>query len=96
MNTLFFANLMGPQGLFILFVLLLLFGAQRLPELARGLGQAMREFSKAKDDLTDEIMREPVRSIEPPRTTEAQIGQAGPANNPEAKEGGEHPGATTV
>ena len=32
------ANLMGPQGLLILFVLLLLFGARKLPELAKGLG----------------------------------------------------------
>lgn len=53
------ANLMGPQSLFILFVLLLLFGARKLPELAKGLGQAIREFSKAKNDIHDEILREP-------------------------------------
>ncbi|MEQ1852973.1 MAG: twin-arginine translocase TatA/TatE family subunit [Chthoniobacteraceae bacterium] len=61
-----FANIMGPQGLFILFVLLLLFGAKKLPELARGLGQAIREFSKAKNEITDEIMRESTPRIEPP------------------------------
>jgi sec-independent protein translocase protein TatA len=60
-----FANIMGPQGLFILFVLLLLFGAKKLPELARGLGQAIREFSKAKSEITDEIMREAPPRIEP-------------------------------
>ena len=58
------ANLMGPQSIFILFVLLLLFGAKKLPELAKGLGQAIREFSKAKNDITDEIMRE---QVTPPR-----------------------------
>lgn len=66
------ANLMGPQSIFIMFVLLLLFGAKKLPELAKGLGQAIREFSKAKNDITDEIMREqvtPPRQIETPAQT---------------------------
>ncbi len=45
--------------MFIMFILLLMFGAKKLPELARGLGQAMKEFSKAKNDIHDEIMREP-------------------------------------
>ena len=61
------ANIMGPQGLFILFVLLLLFGAKKLPELARGLGQAIREFSKAKNEIADEILRESERRPEQPR-----------------------------
>jgi sec-independent protein translocase protein TatA len=78
MNTLFLANLMGPQGLLILFVLLLLFGAKKLPELARGLGQAIREFSKAKNDIQDEIMREPAPQPERPRQIEAQTVQAEP------------------
>jgi TatA/E family protein of Tat protein translocase len=56
---------MGPQSLFILFVLLLLFGAKKLPELAKGLGQAIREFSKAKNEIHDEIMRE--QPVAPPR-----------------------------
>ena len=81
MDTLFLANIMGPQGLLILFVLLLLFGARKLPELARGLGQAIREFSKAKNDIHDEIMREPVAAPEPPRQIEAQTVQAQPAAN---------------
>jgi sec-independent protein translocase protein TatA len=82
MNTLFLANLMGPQGLLILFVLLLLFGAKKLPELARGLGQAIREFSKAKNDIHDEIMREPAPPPEPPRqieTVQVQPAQPQPA-----------------
>jgi sec-independent protein translocase protein TatA len=79
MNTLFLANLMGPQGLLIMFVLLLLFGARKLPELARGLGQAIREFSKAKNDIQDEIMREPAPPVERPRQiVEAQTVHAEP------------------
>ena len=81
METLFVANIMGPQGLLILFVLLLLFGARKLPELARGLGQAIREFSKAKNDIHDEIMREPVPAPEPPKQIEAQTVQTQPAPN---------------
>jgi TatA/E family protein of Tat protein translocase len=83
------ANLMGPQGLFILFVLLLLFGAKKLPELARGLGQAIREFSKAKNEIADEIMREPPPKIEskPVQTAEAQT-----AGTPGSTTGSEHPG----
>ena len=41
--------------LMILFIVLLLFGAKRLPELARGLGQGMREFKKATNEIQDEI-----------------------------------------
>jgi sec-independent protein translocase protein TatA len=45
----------GPQGIFILLLILLLFGAKKLPELARGMGQALKEFQKAKNDFTDEL-----------------------------------------
>ncbi len=41
--------------LIILFIVLLLFGAKKLPELARGLGQGFKEFKKAKDDISEEI-----------------------------------------
>jgi TatA/E family protein of Tat protein translocase len=68
---------MGPQAIFILFVLLLLFGAKKLPELARGLGQAIREFSKAKNDIADEIMRDP-----PPRIVETPPVQTATAPQP--------------
>jgi len=36
-------------------VVLVLFGAKKLPELARGLGQGLKEFKKASRDMTDEI-----------------------------------------
>jgi sec-independent protein translocase protein TatA len=49
-------NLFSGGDLFlILLVILLLFGAKKLPELARGMGQAIREFQKAKDEFTDEL-----------------------------------------
>ena len=36
-----------PELLIVLFIVLLIFGAQRLPELGRGLGQGMRSFRDA-------------------------------------------------
>ena len=41
--------------LVILFIVLLLFGAKRLPELAKGLGQGMREFKKATTEIQEEF-----------------------------------------
>jgi sec-independent protein translocase protein TatA len=54
----FFGSLMnfgGPDLIVILLIVLVLFGAKRLPDLARGMGQAMKEFQKAKDDLSHEL-----------------------------------------
>ncbi|MFQ5753009.1 MAG: twin-arginine translocase TatA/TatE family subunit [bacterium] len=46
----------GMQELIIIFlVVLLLFGAKRLPELARGLGKGIREFKKAANEIKGEI-----------------------------------------
>jgi len=41
--------------LLIFLVVLLLFGAKRIPEVARGLGRGIREFKKAASDISDEI-----------------------------------------
>lgn len=40
--------------LLVVAVIILLFGAKRIPEVARGLGRAVHEFKKAKDDLARE------------------------------------------
>lgn len=44
-------NLMGPDMMVILLITLLLFGAKKLPELARGMGRAVKEFSAARDEI---------------------------------------------
>jgi sec-independent protein translocase protein TatA len=44
-----------PEIVFILVIVVLLFGAKKLPELARGLGQSLGEFKKARDDFEREI-----------------------------------------
>ena len=43
-----------PEIILILVVVLLLFGAKRIPELARSLGRAQHEYKKAKDTLKEE------------------------------------------
>ena len=52
---------MGPLGypemVVIFLIILLLFGAKKLPQLARGVGKSMGEFKKAKDEFEHEITR---------------------------------------
>lgn len=56
MNVMFgLFNLGGGEIILIFAVILLLFGARKLPELAKGLGQGIREFKKASREVTDEI-----------------------------------------
>jgi sec-independent protein translocase protein TatA len=78
MNTLaLLPNLAGGDGVLILLVVFLLFGAKKLPELAKGLGSAVREFSKAKDEVEHELTRPAAPTqprIEPPRETEVRKG----------------------
>jgi sec-independent protein translocase protein TatA len=42
---------MGPDMIIVLLIVLLLFGAKKLPELARGMGRAVKEFSVARDEI---------------------------------------------
>ena len=55
MNIMFASFLGGWEVVVIFAAFLLLFGAKKLPELARGLGQGIREFKKATREVTDEI-----------------------------------------
>lgn len=56
MSPLFALGLPGVQEwVLILLIVLILFGAKRLPELARGLGQSVNEFRKAKDEFEREL-----------------------------------------
>jgi len=51
----FLGDLGGSEILLILIVILLLFGAKRIPELARGLGKGINEFKNAAKEVTSEI-----------------------------------------
>ena len=48
----------GAQELILIFlVILLLFGARRIPEIAQGLGKGMKEFRKAMKETQDELTK---------------------------------------
>ncbi|MCH8011639.1 MAG: twin-arginine translocase TatA/TatE family subunit [Candidatus Marinimicrobia bacterium] len=53
----------GWEWIIILLVILLLFGAKRLPELAKGLGKGIREFKGAIKDVEEEL-DSTVKSVE--------------------------------
>ena len=56
-GSLLFLNLGTQEVVMILFAVLLLFGGEKLPELARGLGKGIREFKDASDGVKREIHR---------------------------------------
>ena len=67
----------GPELIFILVIVLLLFGAKKLPELARGLGQSLGEFKKAREEFEREVHKS---------ATDVEI-KAAPAKEPFLKPG---------
>src|ERR1043166_6534650 len=78
-----FMNLAGPDLIIILMIILVLFGATKLPELARGMGQAVKEFQKAKDEFSDELHKagktEPETSKPELKSAEATVPRTEPA-----------------
>ncbi len=55
MATILAFSLGGPEIALIIFAFILLFGAKKIPELARGLGKGIREFKDASKDVRSEI-----------------------------------------
>jgi len=45
----------GGEWIWVLVIVLLLFGGKKIPELMRGLGRGVREFNDAKDNVRSEI-----------------------------------------
>jgi len=68
----------GPELIWILVVCFLLFGAKKLPELARSAGESLKEFKKATKEAMEEDARPTV--AETPRRLEA------PASEPASAE----------
>lgn len=48
-------NLGGQEMIIIFVIILLLFGAKKIPELARGFGKSMGEFKRAREEFEREI-----------------------------------------
>ncbi|MCH8474869.1 MAG: twin-arginine translocase TatA/TatE family subunit [Opitutales bacterium] len=82
-STLAFANIGPWQIILIVFIVLLLFGAKRLPDLFRGLGQGVKEFKKATRDIEDDI-RSAVDD-EPRKTPKAGSPDTKPREDPAAE-----------
>ena len=53
----FIEGIGGPELMMIMFIILILFGANKLPELARGLGKSVKEFKKAASGVENEVRR---------------------------------------
>jgi TatA/E family protein of Tat protein translocase len=74
----FIEGIGGPELMMIMFIVLLLFGANRLPELARGMGKSIREFKKAASGVENEVRRamedEPAKPAPKPPGTVQQAG----------------------
>jgi sec-independent protein translocase protein TatA len=80
MNTMFgLFNLGGGEIILILALILILFGAKKLPELAKGLGQGIKEFKKATKEVTDEVQS---AMDEPSSPSQKRL----PSNNPQPEQ----------
>jgi len=64
------ANIGMWEILLILLVVLLLFGAKRLPEVGSSIGKGIREFKRSISDTQDAIMGDEQRGNLPPRSPE--------------------------
>ena len=62
-----FLNLGGTELLVIMAIVLILFGGDKLPDFAKGLGKTMREFKKATSGVEEEIRRAMDEPPAPPR-----------------------------
>jgi sec-independent protein translocase protein TatA len=79
-------SLGGGEIIVILAVFLILFGAKKIPELAKGMGQGIKEFKKATREVTDEIQNS-MNSTPPPPPAPVeprQIVGATPSEKPAA------------
>ena|SRR5579859_1134397 len=87
MNVMFAGMLGGWEIILILAVVLILFGAKRLPELAKGLGTGIKEFKKATREVTDEVYHAMDETPTPqkhlPSSPPTQPQQAIPAETPQ-------------
>ncbi len=79
MNVMLAAFLGGWNWVIVVFAVLLVFGAKRIPELARSLGQSIKEFKKGAREVTDEIQNAenetPAQPNKPVKNGQLQPGQ---------------------
>ena len=63
-NLLFLQNIGVWEVLIIAFIVLLIWGGKKIPELMRGLGKGVSQFKKGMKDIEDEISAEPEKNNE--------------------------------
>jgi sec-independent protein translocase protein TatA len=79
MNIMFgLFNLGGGEIILILALVLILFGAKKLPELAKGLGTGIKEFKKATREVTDEVQNAVDETPAPVKRIPSQTPQGEP------------------
>lgn len=78
----FIEGIGGPELLVIMFIVLLLFGANKLPELAKGMGKAVREFKKATSNVEQEVRRAMEEPPPPPAPRPPGTVQQGETQKP--------------
>jgi len=71
-QTLLFFNIGGAEIFFIVLVVIMFFGSKKIPELARSLGQGMREIKNATGDIQREIT-ESTKDIKDSVNVEKQV-----------------------
>ncbi|MBI1841073.1 MAG: twin-arginine translocase TatA/TatE family subunit [Verrucomicrobia bacterium] len=75
-----------PEIIGILVVVLVLFGAKKIPELAKGLGSGIKEFKKASREIQDDLQRaveeEPPPPPRKPAPPAESVPQSGDAHKP--------------
>ena len=73
----------GPsEWMLILIIVLVLFGAKKLPEIARSLGQSMSEFRKAREEFDKELKQAGQGINGQPQSAQSQITQPSAPTNP--------------
>jgi sec-independent protein translocase protein TatA len=70
----------GTEIMVVLVVALILFGSKKIPEFAKGLGQAMKEFKKASNDVSNEIHNAMIEEPPPPPPPPAAKPDPAPAS----------------
>ncbi len=83
MNTsLAVLGLSGGELIIVLVAMLVLFGAKKIPEFAKGLGQGIKEFKKASSEVTNEFQNAMNQETPPPPTAKPPAVSEPAAANP--------------
>lgn len=85
----FLQNLRAPEIILIFLVVLLLFGAKRLPELFRSFGKSIREFKKATSEIEEGVrnaMDEKEAPADTPTPPEASVSHSESSELPQSIE----------